>query len=77
MKVVVVVARESVQEVLGFSLFELVFSHAVQRPLKLLKERCLCQRISSCQTNTRKFNPGDKVVTNYWSSIVGQILWAL
>ena len=31
--------RESVQESLGFSLFELVFCHAVQGPLLLLKEK--------------------------------------
>ena len=30
--------RESVQESLGFSPFELVFGHTVRGPLKLLKE---------------------------------------
>ena len=33
--------RESVQESLGFSPFELVFGHAVRGPLKLLKEKFL------------------------------------
>ena len=33
--------RESVQESLGFSPFELVFGHTVRRPLKLLKEKFL------------------------------------
>ena len=33
--------RESVQESLGFSLFELVFGHSVRGPLKLLKEKFL------------------------------------
>ena len=33
--------RESVIEVLGFSLFELVFGHIPQGPLKLLKEAWL------------------------------------
>ena len=33
--------RESVQESLGFSPFELVFAHAVRGPLKLLKEKFL------------------------------------
>ena len=31
--------RESVQESLGFSPFELVFGHTVRGPLKLLKEK--------------------------------------
>ena len=31
--------RESVQESLGFSPFELVFGHSVRGPLKLLKEK--------------------------------------
>ena len=35
--------RESVQESLGFSPFELVFGHTVRRPLKLLKEKFLSQ----------------------------------
>ena len=34
-------ARESVQESLGFSPFELVFGHTVRGPLKLLKEKLL------------------------------------
>ena len=34
-------ARESVQETLGFSPFELVFGHTVRGPLKLLKEKWL------------------------------------
>ena len=34
-------ARESVQESLGFSPFELVFGHTVRGPLKLLKENLL------------------------------------
>ena len=33
--------RESVQESLGFSPFELVFGHSVRRPLKLFKEKFL------------------------------------
>ena len=33
--------RESVQEFLGFSPFELVFGHSVRGPLKLLKEKFL------------------------------------
>ena len=32
-------ARESVQESLGFSPFDLVFGHYVRCPLKLLKEQ--------------------------------------
>ena len=39
--------RESVQETLGFSLFELVFGHTVRRPLKLLKEKFLSDDDSS------------------------------
>ena len=35
-------ARESTQETLGFSPFELVFGHTVRGPLKLLKEKWLC-----------------------------------
>ena len=34
-------ARESVQETLGFSPFELVFGHVVRGPLKMLKESWL------------------------------------
>jgi len=34
-------ARESVQESLRFSPFELVFGHTVRGPLKLLKEKLL------------------------------------
>ena len=34
-------ARDSVQEPLGFSPFELVFGHTVRGPLKLLKEKLL------------------------------------
>ena len=36
-------AREAVQESLGFSPFELVFGHTVRGPLKLLKEKWLCE----------------------------------
>ena len=39
--------RESVQESLGFSPFELVFGHTVRRPLKLLKEKILSDDDSS------------------------------
>ena len=35
--------RESVQESLSFSSFELVFGHTVRGPLKLLKEKFLSQ----------------------------------
>ena len=35
--------RESVQESIGFSPFELVFGHTVRGPLKLLKEKFLSQ----------------------------------
>ena len=35
--------RESVQESTGFSPFQLVFGHAVGGPLKLLKEKILCE----------------------------------
>ena len=35
--------RESVQESLGFSPFQLVFGHTVRGPLKLLKEKYLPQ----------------------------------
>ena len=35
--------RESVQESLGFSPFELVFGHTVRGPLNLLKEKFLSQ----------------------------------
>ena len=34
--------RDAVQESLGFSSFELVYGHSVRGPLKLLKERLLC-----------------------------------
>ena len=37
------VIRESVQESLGFSPFELVFGHNVRGPLKLLKEKILAE----------------------------------
>jgi len=40
-------ARESIQESLGFSPFELVFGHNVRRPLKLLKEKFLSDNIDS------------------------------
>ena len=36
--------RESVQESLGFSPFELVFGHTVRGPSKLLKEKFLSQK---------------------------------
>ena len=39
--------RESVQESLGFSPFELVFGHTVRGPLKFLKERFLSNDESS------------------------------
>ena len=39
--------RESVQESLGFSPFELVFGHTVRGPLKLLKEIFLSDDDSS------------------------------
>ena len=39
--------RESVQESLGFSPFELVFGHSVRGPLKLLKEKLLCDDAQS------------------------------
>ena len=40
-------ARESVQETLGFSPFELVFGHTVRGPLKLLKEKWLGEHSDS------------------------------
>ena len=40
-------ARESVQESLGFSPFELVFGHTVRGPLKLLKDKFLSENIDS------------------------------
>ena len=40
-------ACESVQESLGFSLFELVFGHTVRGPLKLLKEKLLSSSTES------------------------------
>ena len=39
--------KESVQESLCFSLFELVFGHTVREPLKLLKEKFLSNDDSS------------------------------
>ena len=39
--------RESFQESLGFSPFELVFGHSVRGPLKLLKEKLLCENPDS------------------------------
>ncbi|PIK38004.1 hypothetical protein BSL78_25158 [Apostichopus japonicus] len=36
-------ARESIQESLGFSPFELVFGHRVRGPLKMLKEKWMCE----------------------------------
>lgn len=35
--------REVVQESLGFSPYELVFAHSVHGPLKLLREKWLCE----------------------------------
>lgn len=35
--------REVVQESLGFRPYELVFAHSVHRPLKLLREKWLCE----------------------------------
>lgn len=40
-------ARESVQESLGFSPFELVFGHTVRGPLKLLQEKLLSEENTS------------------------------
>ena len=40
-------ARESIQESLGFSPFELVFGHSVRGPLKLLKESWLQEDASN------------------------------
>ena len=39
--------RESVQESLGFSPFELVFGHSVRGPLKLMKEKLLSEEPTS------------------------------
>ena len=39
--------RESVQESLGFSPFELVFGHCVRGPLKLLKEKFLSKEFTT------------------------------
>ena len=39
--------KESVQESLGFSIFELVFGHTLRGPLKLLKEKFLSNDDSS------------------------------
>ena len=39
--------RESFQEFLGFSPFELIFGHTVRGPLKHLKEKCLLNDDSS------------------------------
>ena len=51
-------ARESVQESLGFSLFELVFGHTVGGPLKLPKEK-----LSSSSTESDNLlQPGQKVL---------------
>ena len=36
-------ARESVQDSLGFTLFELVFGHTVRGPLKAVKEKWLSE----------------------------------
>ena len=44
--------RESVQESLGFSPFELVFGHTVRGPLAVLKDAWLD---SSCQSNLLKY----------------------
>ena len=38
---VLLTARESIQESLGFSPFELVFEQVAHGPLKLIKEACL------------------------------------
>ena len=40
-------ARDSVQESLGFTPFELVFGHTVRGPLRLLKEKLLVDDDSS------------------------------
>ena len=47
--------RESVQESLGFSPFELVFGHSVRGPLKLLKEKFLSNDETPLQA--RYFGP--------------------
>ncbi|XP_030835976.1 uncharacterized protein LOC115921856 [Strongylocentrotus purpuratus] len=44
--------RDAVQESLGFSSFELVYGHSVRGPLKLLKERLLCD---DSQTNVLEY----------------------
>ena len=53
-------ARESIQETLGFSPFELVFSHVVRGPLKMLKESWLAVRESFgvCDHFQTPFNGG-------------------
>lgn len=38
-------ARDSVQESLGFTPFELVFGHQVRGPLRLIKDRCFNDRV--------------------------------
>ena len=57
-------ARESIQESLGFSPFELVFGHLPWGPLKLLKEcwldddseKSVCMHVSDIQDKLRKAN---------------------
>ena len=44
--------RDSVQESLGFTSFELVYGHSVRGPLQLLKERLLCE---DTQTNVLEY----------------------
>ena len=53
--------RESVQESLGFSPFELVFGHSVHGPLKLLKENWLSE-------NTKSLNLIELVQQNFKNS---------
>ena len=54
-------ARESVQESLGFSPFELVFGHSVRGPLMLLKEKLLSTEGSSL--NLLEY------VSNFWTRL--------
>ena len=54
--------RESVQEFLIFSPYELVFCHTVCGPIKLLKEKFLSQEVTSL--NLRQY------VSDFWSKLL-------
>ena len=55
-------ARESVQESLGFSPFELVFGHTVRGPLKLLQEKFISSGNESLRESPAEDHAGKSTV---------------